>query len=92
MNFTNFKLIAEVLVKEHMNKIENGEVKLGFANQHDYYVCEGAIEALEKHSDKVEEIFNRLYTNANPNSLSAVSVAHNISTIEIEPFSSSWVD
>jgi len=92
MSYTNFKLVAEVLIKDHMSKIDSGEIELRVFNQHDYYVCESAIEALENHTDKVECIYNRLYSNINLSSLSAISVAHNIATIEIEPISSKWVD
>lgn len=96
MSLVNLKLVASVLLEERLKAIESGEIKLGFANQHEATVIEGALEAIAENSEAVEEYYNRVGKNGlNPVDFAAnniVDFAHSVSNFEPEDFSSAWVD
>ena len=90
MNATNFKLIAETLIADHLEKIENGEIKMTVSNQFDASMCEEALEGI-----KNEDILNdavQLFKDVPVESLAAMDLACYISSWTPEPIDNAWID
>lgn len=88
----NFEIVALVLIEDHLKRIVAGEIKMNVSNQHDEYVCESAIEVLNSGDRVVLDALNGLYKDASVESLSAMSMAHNISVYEAPEISKAWTD
>ena len=91
MSITNLKLIAEVLIKERLDKIVSGEIRLNVANQHDEYVLESALNVLQTDETAVEFAFEGL-ENANVENLPTMELAYRLSVFHPESLSTAWTD
>lgn len=89
MNTTNFKLIVEMMIKDHIEKIQSGEVRLGVMNQHDEYVCESALEVLATDEEKVTYVAYE-FTEETIQKCQVMTIAHRLSTFKPEPLDSAW--
>lgn len=93
MSVTNFKLIAQTLISDHLAKIESGEIHLNVSNQHDYYVCESALDVLS--NDEYNEDVKRvviLFQNADMSKVGPMSLAFSLSKFQPEALDSAWID
>jgi len=88
----NFEIVASVMIEDHLKKILNGEVKMNMMNQHDEYICESALEVLNRGDRVVLDRLVEMYKDAGTEYLTAMSLAHNISAFEAPEISSAWTD
>lgn len=91
MKTLNFMVVAEVLLKDRLHAIQNGFIKFGVANQFDDSVITSALDNLTE--TNVAELLDNSTNMANmltPTNI--MTVAHALSTFEIEEPSRAWFD
>jgi hypothetical protein len=92
MSITNFKLFTETVMKDRLDKIKSGEIRLGVSNQHDVYVLESALDNLDAAIESAYDWFNVADYGYSCTRLSAMCIAHHLSNFEVEELSSAWID
>lgn len=98
MSYINFKLFAEVVMIEELEKHRRGEIVTGFSNQHDAYILETALEELSKDSkkvtetyEKISEFFDKGKRDYTPMTLASFFASPLVDELA-EGFSNAWVD
>jgi hypothetical protein len=88
----NFEIVALVMIEDHLEKILSGDIQMNVSNQHDEYVCESALEVLNSNDRVVLDQLSEMYKDTSVESLSAMSMAHNISVYEAPELPNAWTD
>lgn len=84
MSLTNFKTAMFATLIAELEAWQNGEKQWNVANQFDETVLESAIENFDNLPEEKWQWF------ANADYVTVMSIAHEISTFEVEPLADAW--